>query len=482
MLCSAIVTAAVVSCSEPVGPTGDQLTVCHLSGTTGSLLEIYSSELSTHRSHGDYVTRLVVDKQASAIPDSNRFTRIGDAIAAARTIRLARNEGALASCRITIAVGPGVFQGSTKESSDPAFERFPLVFDVPGITLQGSFKMQIDAGGRATGTGEAAEVTTLVASPGLAVERGTTGPQSHLIEPMIIVNAHPDGPKGHGIVIEGFVFQSGNGSADAVPAGKGVIALRAQDLVIQGNRFEGGFSEPIHLQAASGRVDKNYFSGRGGSCGICLDGPGDYQVSGNRLIGPGGIPGIIVLPMGFYRVPAIVEPLVLPATATVTATVINNEVRNHQQKPVGAGLRVGGVGPGAPDVIGSSRVTARDNTFVNNTFGVMVEAAFPVANTALRGDIDVTLQGNTISGSCQNNLLVSFARNSTGLGVASSAGFQSSAYLRNSTYSLKLGGDLDWKDAWFAHPAGNGNTLLVDGQTMPNGSRVAYDAARNCPP
>jgi hypothetical protein len=299
---------------------------------------------------------------------------------------------------------------------------------------------------------------------------------------MIIVNAHPDRPKGHGIVIEGFVFQAGNGSADAVPAGKGVVALRAQDLVIQGNRFEGGFSEPIHLQATSGRVDKNYLSGRGGSCGMCLDGPGDYQVSGNRLMGPGGIPGIIVLPMGFYRNPSIVEPHVLPATATVTATVINNEVRNHQQKPVGAGLRVGGVGPGAPDVIGSSRVIARDNTFVNNTFGVMVEAAFPIVDTRLKGDIDLTLQGNTIRGSCQNDLLVSFARNSTGLGLSSAAQFQSNAYLQSSTFTLKLGGDLEWKDAWFAHPEGNGNTLIVDGQTMPNGSRVAYDPARNCPP
>jgi hypothetical protein len=50
----------------------------------------------------------------------------------------------------------------------------------------------------------------------------------------------------------------------------------------------------------------------------------------------------------------------------------------------------------------------------------------------------------------------------------------------NSTFRLALGGDVSWSDAWYSHPAGFGNTLVVDGQTIENGSRQFYDAA-GCP-
>jgi hypothetical protein len=43
---------------------------------------------------------------------------------------------------------------------------------------------------------------------------------------------------------------------------------------------------------------------------------------------------------------------------------------------------------------------------------------------------------------------------------------------RNPTFQLSLASDLDWSDAWFGHPDGFGNTLIVDGQTIPNGVRA----------
>ena len=172
----------------------------------------------------------------------------------------------------------------------------------------------------------------------------------------------------------------------------------------------------------------------------------------------------------------------LPQSSLTTATFTNNEVRNHQQKPSGVGLRIGAVGLQGSNVISSTRVVARGNTFANNTFGVMVEAAFPVLGTALKGDVDLTLQGNTITGNCQNGLYVAFTRNSTGLGAISPAQFLTTAFLKNSTYSLTLGGDVQWKDAWFANPDGLGNTLKVDNIVIPSGTRVAYDSTRVCPP
>ena len=60
-------------------------------------------------------------------------------------MRIARGEQESAACRITIVVSAGTYPGSVAASTDPAFERFPLIIDVPDITLQGAFDMQIDA-------------------------------------------------------------------------------------------------------------------------------------------------------------------------------------------------------------------------------------------------------------------------------------------------------------------------------------------------
>ena len=463
------------------GVAAEKVAVCHVSPAAGRILEIAAPALRAHLGHGDYVARLVVGKATGALGDGVHFTRIGDAIAAARASRVARNETAAAACRITIAVGPGVFRGSVGEPSDPAFERFPLVIDVPDVTLRGAFRMQLDDGGRATGEGSGSEGTTLVATPGLLTTR-LGGAQNFLAEPIVVVTDAPSGFAGTGAVVEGFVFQSGNEAVNAAPGGNAVFAMRARGLVVRRNRIDGGFTEPISVNLATALVAENYLSGRGGSCAVCLSGPGDFEVTGNRLMGPGGIPGILILPVSLLPVPPMVEQQVLPAASTITATVTNNEVRNHRQQPSGAGLRIGALGVAGSNVVSAARVHASGNTLVGNTFGVMVEAAFPSANTTLRGDIDLTLEGNTITGNCQKDLVVAFTRTSTGLGITSGAQFQTAAYLRHSTFNLRLGGDVAWEDAWYAHPAGFENTLVVDGEVIANGSRVAYDPNRRCAP
>ncbi len=110
----------------------------------------------------------------------------------------------------------------------------------------------------------------------------------------------------------------------------------------------------------------------------------------------------------------------------------------------------------------------------SHRFGLIVHAAFPVANTVRKGDVAVTLSGNVFEQSCQARLLVSLARQTTALGL------NPQPYLLNSTFELDLGGNIDWQDVWYSHPAGFGNALVVDGLEIPNGSRHFYSAA-GCP-
>lgn len=465
------IAAGLSACSETTAPTGESLSVCHVSGATGSLMDIRASELSEHRSHGDYVASIVVRKANPLNGDGIHFARITDAIASARASRVFRGETSTALCRITIAVAPGVFTGSVNDSVNTSLEALPLTIDVPDITLQGSYVMPLDAKGRATavpGASGGSSATTLLASPGLVSIR-TGNALDKYAEPLIVVNSHPNGPRGDGAIIEGFILQSGNDAAGATVGGNAVWAMRAKGLVVRGNQIEGGFSEPVEMRASVGRIERNVLTGRGGSCALCIFGPGDYQVTANRQVGLTGRLGVLVFPTIFTAVPPNVEQLVLPATALVTATVTNNELRDHQEVPFGIGVRVAAIGPGAPDVVGSARVVVQDNDLSSNRFAVVAEAGFLVANTAQRGSIDLTLKGNVLTSSCQAGLLVAF--NSQANAVGSQAGLST----RNSSYAVTLGDDIAWGSVWYSHPAGAGNSLMVDGKPIENGLRAAYD-------
>ena len=465
----AATSAAVLisACENVTAPTGAAVSVCHVTGAVGSIVAIHASQLADHLRQGDYVAHLFVSKQSAVTNDSIHFTRISDALLFARAGRLTRGETQTAACRITISVDSGVFQGSTDGTDVPGIDRWPLIIDVPQISLVGAYKMPLDAQGRALGTNAGAGATTLLPTVPLAYDTFS--------QPLIIVDGHPNGSAGNGATIEGFVLQSGHAGGNDQPAGQGVFALHVNDLTVAGNVLAGPFSESVDLRASTGLVDRNFLPGLGGSCDICLAGPGNYQATNNRLT-LGGIPGFLIVAATLIPVDTLIEQDVLPATSTVTAVLTNNEVKNHLYQPVGAGLRVGAIGIGAPNVVGTAHVMANGNLLDNNTFGVLVEAAFPVAGSALQGDIDLTLGGNTITQSCQHDLLVAFSRHTTVLGLTNLP------YLHNSTYTLSLGGDLQWSDAWYGNPVGYGNTLIVDGDTIPNGARVAYDGSKTCDP
>ena len=455
-------------------PTGPQVSVCHVAATNGTQAVIQLTDLAEHKSHGDYVTRIVVDRLSNS-GDSIHFARITDAVNAVRAGRITRGELTKALCRISIVVAPGTFKGAVAQSADPAVERFPIVIDVPDVTIKGEFVMQVDAQGRATGSPQSGDVSTISASPALAIEDASS-PQAGVSQPIFVVNGHPQGSRGDGTVIEGFLFQAGHVGADTTTGGQGVLSMRVNGLVVRGNRFEGGFTEVLDFRATSALVEKNYLTGRGNTCDICAAGPGAYTIRDNRLVGPGGIPGIVMVSATLLPVPSIMEQQVLPATSAVTGVITNNEIRNHLARPVGAGIRLGALGIGAPGVIGTINATITNNSLIGNTFGMLIEAAFPVNGGSLRGDIEVSTSGNTISQSCQNSLLVSFSRHTTGLGLTNQP------YLRNTIYDLYFDKDISWDAAWYANPPGFGNSLYVNEVPIAYGTRHSYDATKVCTP
>jgi hypothetical protein len=419
-----------------------------------------------HQRHGDYLTTLVVSHKDDQPLDGAHFHRIGDALAVARTGRLSRGESRSAACRITISVSSGVFHGTATRPATGGLEHFPFVVDVPDITLHGALVMQLDGSKRATGNGVDAHATTLLADDPQPFIDGIS-------EPMIIANGHPGGSAGNGLTIEGFVFKSGHHNYLIDYGGQAVFSSRVRNLVIRGNRIEEGFSESIDLRESDATIERNHLAGTGGTCDVCLAGPGAYRASGNVLLA-GGIPGFFLVSAIGTPPPTGIEPTVLPFASTVRGEIINNEVRDHRRLPVGVGIRVGALGVAAWDVHGTVHAVIRNNRLVNNTFAMLIEAAFPVEGTDRKGDVDVTLGGNVMEESCQNDLLVALTRHVRVLGLSEDV------YLEHSTYRLKLNGNIPWSRVWYGNEGGHGNRLVVDGRLIPSGTRAFYDETK-CP-
>ena len=289
----AVISAAACSTDEPTAAVDHQLrpsfsssqervAICHQSGWGAGYLEVAQPALKGHLGHGDYVTTLVVSHDAAQTGNGVHFVRIGDALGAARAGRLDRGELAEAACRITIAVAAGVYNGTVTGQPFDDIDRFPLIVDVPDITLRGALVMGLDEAGRATGDATGGVATTLRPVEPLP---NIAGSQT----PIIIANAHPGGSAGNGLSVEGFVFESGH-APPASHGGIGVLSMRVVGLTIPGNRFS-AFLDGVDLRAGNADVAQNLFA-TNDDCDICLAGPGRFSATGNRIL-ESGIAGII---------------------------------------------------------------------------------------------------------------------------------------------------------------------------------------------
>lgn len=431
-------------------------------------ISIAPGERAALEARGGFVTSLRVNP-AVARNDGVVFRRITDALAEARRIRASKPN---ASCRIVIRVPVGTFVGSTA-GTDTMLETLPLRLDMREVTLQGAYIIPVDSLERPSGpvASSGLEGTTLTARPALTIVGGTT--QTGVSEPLILVNSE-NGTGGDGTVIERLVLRSGHAATDTVVAGKGILSLRANNVIIRGNSFEGNFTERVDLRGGSATVSRNYSSGPGDTCDICLAGPGVFTVERNTLT-QGGIPGVLIVPATLLPVPTGVNQFTPPGVSEVRVTVTGNDISGHQRVPVGTAVRIATVGINTPNVQGTSVVDVLNNALHENRFGFIIEAGFPVAGSLLRGDAIVSVYGNAFENQCRTDLYVSFARHTTGLGLANTP------YLRNSSVSLTLGPEAPWSRAWFAHPPGFGNTLLVNRIEIANDRIAPYNPSKTCP-
>ena len=66
------------------------------------------------------------------------------------------------------------------------------------------------------------------------------------------------------------------------------------------------------MRSAVGRVARNLLFGKGGSCALCMFGPGEYRVLSNRQVGPSGRLGLLIFPTIYTAVPPNVKQLFFP--------------------------------------------------------------------------------------------------------------------------------------------------------------------------
>lgn len=148
-----LITSTLIAAAPVAHQSTANVALCHISSVGPRILNVAAPALAAHFGQGDYVTTLHVGTAPDGTGDGLYFERIGSALEAARDGRVDRGGTVSAACRITIEVPAGEYFGSAFAPASGRTEHFPLVIDVPDVTLRGALQMEIDSSGRATGAG-----------------------------------------------------------------------------------------------------------------------------------------------------------------------------------------------------------------------------------------------------------------------------------------------------------------------------------------
>lgn len=301
--------------------------------------------------------------------------------------------------------------------------------DIP-LDLVGSNVMGIDSNGWPTG----------VVSPG--TETRIVGLAPLGLSPLVLVG-RSDGAVMENVNIRSFTFEAG-------PSGGSDIELKkVQNFSVRGNILTAPFPLPkkqttisgIMPAASSGSIVGNYIAGVG--CGACITAgnsgsPASVEFTGNRSVH--NLNGGVLLNGSSYGVPEQGDQL--------DAVVQGNDLSENTDAN-SFGLRIFVIRRELPDTQSSGNVHAliRGNRIFGNHIGISIDAGFPyrqvkfptpsdplVCDTRVyTGTFDITLTGNTLSGSLLTAGLISFTRYTATLDPSQQLSWQ---YLHNATYII----------------------------------------------
>lgn len=291
----------------------------------------------------------------------------------------------------------------------------------------------------------------------------------------LVVVGRADGGVLTGVRISGFVFE---GTA----TGSEVLLTRVQDYWVADNVFRAPANFALFSNASSGRVTGNHLSGA--QTGAIFDGgypasPSNIEFTGNRSVGNNL--GGALLNGGSTDIPELGDEL--------NAIIRDNDLSNNTLNPnQGFGLRVFILfrEPGAP---GSSQSSAhihalvQGNRIAGNRIGITLDAGFPYRlfrgacdTRVYSGQIDLTLLGNTVTGSLRTPSLVTFTRQQAALTPSMAPQWQ---YLHDATFAI-TDPDETLADAWIDHPASDPvlGPCPADATLEPLQNALIYNGAR----
>ena len=399
------------------------------------------------------ITTIVVNARAEDIYVPSQFATIQAALVQARidrlSSRLPKNE------TIVIHVGGGEY-----------VETLPLILDVPNLRLEGETMLTTDANGLPTGF-VAWTATQLIAKPALA------GAQT-----ILLIRPTSNTLSGTGVTVEGLVFDAGNGGSAV--NGRDITLDRVRSFSIRRNVLTGSPSIAIDARASVGIIVENFIETAG--CGSCLmagnkHSPAAYSFVRNRSVS-NAFAGVLVA----GSPDSVQHPDLLPvAPGTifdhVSAAIIGNDLSDNNADPsFSSGVRFFAINTGIPTPQSTGNVTAAviNNTITNNSFGISIDAGFPLRADARlwTASFQAAFSGNIISDNKRTSALITFTRNTSAIFPNQLKNFK---YLQESIFTIiDPGGDLN--GYWFDHPATDPidgrtlqNTLRVNGVKVPNG-------------
>ena len=375
------------------------------------------------------------------------FSDIGDALAQA--------SGTPSTTAVVVAVAPGDYHVSSS-----------VRIDRP-LALRGSTVLVEGADGWPTGAIE----------PGTETRIFTTNPAGTL--PVVAVG-RTDAVVIGDVEIRGFVF---NGRLN----GNEITLTRVQGFEVVENVFLAPAFIGVQSIASSGRVIGNYFTGvqTGMIAAAGYPGsPSSVTMSGNRSVQ--NTIGGLLLNGASIDIPEHGDEL--------EAVVRDNDLSGNSISANGFGARLFILrrDPGAPgdsQSTGNIRALIQGNRIVGNRIGITIDAGFPYRRTpplpgtcdprVFSGTIDLTLKGNTLTGSVLTPALVTFTRNMAALAPTLLTQWQ---FLHGATFSI-ADAEKTLAGAWIQHPEhdpflgpcpGDGGNEFLDNVLSYNGEVLPY--------